>query len=64
MGNFIDDEFGGLFEVFDENGQLLSRGNYKDGKVDGLMEYFDENRNLTKTETWENGELVEINRNP
>ena len=32
---------------------------YKDGEPDGLCEYFDEEGNLTKSETWENGKLVD-----
>ena len=33
----------------------------KDGQYnkDGLCEYFDEEGNLTKSETWENGKLVD-----
>jgi antitoxin component YwqK of YwqJK toxin-antitoxin module len=62
--NYIDGELDGLYEYFHENGQLNVRGNYIDGIPDGLFEEFDENGNLTKTETWENGEVVEINPNP
>ena len=51
----------GIVEEFHENGQLMGRGNFIDGKREGLFEYFDEDGNLTKTETYRDGELVEVN---
>ena len=39
--------------------KLRSKQHYKNGKKDGLCEYFDEEGNLTKSETWENGKLVD-----
>ena len=53
--------FTGSSVVYHDNGQLLSRGNFIDGKLNGLGEIFDENGNLTKTETYRDGELVEVN---
>jgi len=36
----------GLWEYFDENGQLMSRTNWKDGEEDGPYETFHENSQL------------------
>ena len=39
-GNYKNGGPHGLYECFDENGQLESRGNYKTGKKHGLWEVF------------------------
>jgi antitoxin component YwqK of YwqJK toxin-antitoxin module len=57
--NFKNGQREGLYETFQYNGQLLTKGKHKNGKKHGLWEYFDEEGNLTKSETWEKEKLVE-----
>ena len=45
--------------ILEKKPKLRSKQHYKNGKKDGLCEYFDEEGNLTKSETWENGKLVD-----
>lgn len=47
----------GLFEVYDESGNIRVQGNYLDDKQDGVWKHFDEEKRLKELNTFENGIL-------
>ena len=58
-GNYKNGKPDGLWEEYEENGQLWSKENYKNGIPDGPWEIFNEEGKLTKTLEWKDGELIE-----
>ena len=56
--NYKNGEKEGLWETFQDNGQIRYTGNYKNNEKDGLWKYY-LNENLTISSTWENGRRKE-----
>jgi antitoxin component YwqK of YwqJK toxin-antitoxin module len=45
----------GPYEIYHDNGQLLSKGTYKDGEGDGPLEIYWDNGQLRAKSTWKVG---------
>ena len=50
----------GLWEFYQENGQLEFRSNYKDGKWDGFIEFFNEDGLFWFKNCYKNGEEINM----
>ena len=53
-------EMDGLWEFYQENGQLEFRSNYKDGKWDGFLEFFNEDGLFWFKNCYKNGEEINM----